>query len=144
MAGTKAKGADAAAAEDAGAASRLIEAKIAEMDDWRGTMLARIRQLIREADPEVVEEVKWRKASNPAGVPAWSHAGLLCTGETYRDKVKLTFAKGARLDDPAGLFNAGLAGNLRRAIDLAEHARIDEEAFKSLIHAAVALNMAQR
>jgi hypothetical protein len=107
-------------------------------------MLARVRRLIHEADPDVVEEVKWRKPSNPSGVPVWSHAGILCTGETYKDKVKLTFAKGALLDDPQGLFNASLDGNIRRAIDIGEGAQIDEAAFTSLIRAAVALNTAGR
>ncbi|HEX6960720.1 MAG TPA: DUF1801 domain-containing protein [Lacipirellula sp.] len=109
-------------------------------NDWRGKTLARIRKLIREADPDVVEEVKWRKPSNPAGVPVWSHAGTICTGETYKDKVKLTFAKGATLADPAGLFNASLDGNARRAIDIYEGDKIDEKALKDLVRAAVALN----
>lgn len=115
-------------------ASRLIDAKIEQLDDWRGEMLARVRGLIRQADPEVVEEWKWR------GVPVWSHAGILCTGETYKAVVKLTFAKGAALDDPAGLFNASLDGNSRRAIDIHEGATIDEGALKTLVRAAVALN----
>ena len=110
-------------------------------DDWRGATLARVRGLIREADPDAVEEVKWRKPSNPAGVPCWSHGGLICTGETYKDKVKLTFARGAALDDPARLFNASLDAGTRRAIDLREGDSIDEAAFKSLIRAAVALNL---
>ena len=114
--------------------SRLIDARIAELGDWRGATLARVRALIREADPEVVEEWKWR------GVPVWSHAGIVCTGETYRDKVKLTFAKGAALADPSGLFNASLDGTTRRAIDLAEGDAIDAEALKALVRAAVALN----
>jgi hypothetical protein len=113
-------------------------------DDWRQATLTRIRRLICEADPDVVEEVKWRKPSNPLGVPVWSHAGILCTGETYKDKVKLTFAKGALLDDPHGLFNASLDGNIRRAIDIGEGVQIDEAAFTSLIRAAVALNMGGR
>ena len=100
--------------------SQLIDARIAALGDWRGEALARVRALIREADPEVVEEVKWRKPSNPLGVPVWEHAGILCTGETYRDKVKLTFAQGASLEDPAGLFNSSLDGNTRRAIDIGE------------------------
>lgn len=108
--------------------------------DWRGETLARVRRLIHDADPDVVEEVKWRKPSNPAGVPVWSHAGVICTGETYKDKVKLTFAKGASLPDPAGLFNASLDGNARRAIDLFEGDKLKEPAFKALIRAAVALN----
>lgn len=103
-------------------------------------MLAQIRELIQEADPDVVEEVKWRKPSNPAGVPVWSHEGMICTGETYRDKVKLTFAKGASLPDPSGLFNSSLEGNTRRAIDFHEGDKLDEPALKALIRAAVALN----
>ncbi|HCK83786.1 MAG TPA: hypothetical protein DHW63_04495 [Hyphomonadaceae bacterium] len=113
---------------------------MAELGDWRGEALARARALIREACPDVVEEVKWKKPSNPSGVPAWSHAGLICTGETYKDKVKLTFANGAALNDPAGLFNASLDGNARRAIDIREGDRIDAAAFKALIRAAAALN----
>jgi hypothetical protein len=114
------------------------------MTDWRATSLNRIRSLIREADPEAVEEVKWRKPSNPDGVPTWSHGGLLCTGETYKDKVKLTFARGAALADPHGLFNSGLSGGTRRAIDIAEDAEIDEAAFKALIGEAVAVNLAKK
>ena len=114
--------------------SRLIDARIAELGDWRGATLARVRGLIHEADPEVVEEWKWR------GVPVWSNAGIVCTGETYRDKVKLTFAKGAALADPSGLFNASLDGTTRRAIDLAKGDTIDAEALKALVRAAVALN----
>ncbi len=124
--------------------SQLIDAKITELGGWRGETLARIRNLICEADRDVVEEVKWRKPSNPAGVPVWSHAGILCTGETYKDKVKLTFAKGALLDDPSGLFNSSLEGNVRRAIDIGEGARIDGTALKALIGAAVALNLTGR
>lgn len=120
--------------------SKLIDAKLEDLNDWRGTTLARVRSLIKRADPNVVEEVKWAKPSNPSGVPVWSHAGIICTGETYKDKLKLTFAKGAALDDPSGLFNASLEGNIRRAIDLHEGDRIDETAFKALIRAAVALN----
>src|SRR5262245_59514841 len=108
--------------------------------DWRGEMLARIREIIKQADPGVVEEVKWRKLSNPAGVPVWSNDGMICTGETYKDKVKLTFAKGAALPDPAGLFNSSLDGNTRRAIDIIEGDEIDEQALQALIRAAVALN----
>jgi hypothetical protein len=111
------------------------------MTDWRETMLERVRGLIGEVDPEAVEEFKWRKPSNPRGVPTWSHGGLICTGETYKDKVKLTFARGAALDDPAGLFNTGLDGGTRRAIDISEGGTIDDDAFKALIRAAVALNM---
>ncbi|MGE5525496.1 MAG: DUF1801 domain-containing protein [Rhodospirillaceae bacterium] len=120
--------------------SALIGAKIEALGDWRGGMLSRLRVLIKEADPEVVEELKWRKPSNPTGVPVWSHDGIICTGETYKDKVKLTFAKGAALDDPSCLFNASLEGNTRRAIDIHEDDKIDEEAFKALIRAGVMLN----
>jgi hypothetical protein len=122
--------------------SRLIDAKIAALRDWRGETLARVRTFIREADPDVVEEVKWRKPSNMLGVPVWEHAGVICTGETYKDKVKLTFAKGAALEDPSGLFNSSLEGNVRRAIDFGAGDKIDEKALKALIRAAVALNTA--
>jgi hypothetical protein len=114
--------------------SRLIDARIKELGDWRGEMLARVRALIKEADPDVVEEWKWR------GVPVWEHAGIICTGETYKAAVKLTFAKGASLKDPARLFNSSLEGNMRRAIDIHEGEAIDEKAFKALIRAAIALN----
>jgi hypothetical protein len=114
--------------------SRLIDARIAELGDWRGRMLAHVRALIRQADPDVVEEWKWR------GVPVWSDSGIICTGETYKSVVKLTFAKGASLDDPAGLFNSSLDGKVRRAIDLREGDEPDEDAFKALVRAAVALN----
>jgi hypothetical protein len=117
-----------------------IDARLAEMSDWRGKALSRMRGLIREADPEVVEELKWRKPSNPAGVPTWSHDGLLCTGETYKDKIKLTFAKGASLPDPKGLFNASLDAGTRRAIDIREGETVDADAFKALVRAAVGLN----
>jgi len=117
--------------------SRLIDARIAELGDWRGEMLARLRTLIRQADPDVVEEWKWR------GVPVWYHDGMLCTGETYKTVVKMTFARGAELDDPAGLFNSSLEGNVRRAIDFREGETIDEEALKALVRAAVALNTAR-
>jgi hypothetical protein len=121
---------------EAGAsATALIDARIAALDDWRGATLARIRAIVREADPEVVEEWKWR------GVPVWSHAGILCTGETYKAVVKMTFARGAALDDPSGLFNASLEGGTRRAIDVGEGEEIDAEALKSLVRAAVALNV---
>ena len=123
-------------------ASDLIDERIASLNDWRGETLARLRSLIREADPEIAETVKWRKPSNPAGVPVWEHGGIVCTGETYGDKVKLTFARGASLEDPAGLFNASLDGNARRAIDLREGETIDAEAFKELVREAVALNRA--
>ncbi len=108
--------------------------------DWRRAALARIRTHIQEIDPDVVEEAKWKKAANPAGVPTWSHDGIICTGETYKDKIKLTFAKGAAIEDPSGLFNSSLDGNVRRAIDIREGDRIDEKALKALIRAAVALN----
>ncbi|RAN81637.1 hypothetical protein B5P43_07765 [Bacillus sp. SRB_336] len=124
-------GAEATAADDP---SRLIDARIEELADWRGEMLARIRKVIRQADPDVVEEWKWR------GVPVWSHAGIVCTGETYKNAVKMTFAKGASLEDPSGLFNASLEGNTRRAIDFHEKDKVDEKALKALIRAAVALN----
>jgi hypothetical protein len=118
--------------------SRLIDARIKELGDWRGEMLSRARGLIKEADPDVVEEWKWR------GVPVWEHAGMICTGETYKSVVKFTFAKGAALDDPAGLFNSSLDGNTRRAIDVHEGETIDEVAFKSLVRAAVTLNTRKR
>jgi hypothetical protein len=121
--------------------SELIDARIDELDDWRGATLSRLRDLIRQADPEVVEEWKWRKATNP-GVPVWSHDGMICTGETYKNVVKLTFARGASISDPARLFNSSLEGNTRRAIDVHDGDQIDEEAFKNLIRAAVALNAA--
>jgi hypothetical protein len=127
------------AAHDDESPSELIDARIEELDDWRGTTLSRVRWLIKQADPDVVEEWKWRKASSP-GVPAWSHDGLICTGETYKNAVKLTFFKGASLDDPSGLFNSSLGGNTRRAIDLHEDDALDEEAFTTLIRAAVSLN----
>jgi hypothetical protein len=111
-----------------------------QADDWRGEMLSRIRHLIEQADPEVVEERKWRKPSNPEGVPVWSHDGLICTGETYKNHVKITFARGASLKDPSHLFNSSLEGNARRAIDIHEAEEIHEEAFKALIRMAVALN----
>ena len=109
--------------------------------DWRGAALAQMRALIRQADPEIVETVKWKKPSNPAGVPVWEHTGIVCTGEAYKDKVKLTFAKGASLEDPSGLFNSSLDGNTRRAIDIREGDEIGEAAFKALVKAAVALNL---
>jgi hypothetical protein len=125
-------------------ASQEIDAKIKELGDWRGRTLARVRALIKAADPEVVEEVKWRKPSNPAGVPVWSHDGMICTGETYKAAVKLTFANGAELDDPARLFNSSLDGNIRRAIDIHEGDEINETAFKELIRAAVAFNLSKK
>jgi hypothetical protein len=124
----------------AGSASELIDGKIEELGDWRGKTLARVRKLIKDADPEVVEEWKWAKASSP-GTPVWSHNGIVCTGETYKNAVKLTFAKGASLKDPSRLFNASLDGKVRRAIDIHEGDEINERAFKELIRAAVALNL---
>jgi hypothetical protein len=118
--------------------SQLIDARIKELSDWRGKTLARVRILIKQADPEVAEEWKWR------GVPVWSHAGMICTGETYKNVVKMTFAKGASLEDPSGLFNSSLEGNTRRAIDFHEDDKIDEKALKALIRAAVALNTTGR
>lgn len=125
------------------AASMIIEAKIASLGDWRGSTFTQLRKLIRDADPEITEDVKWRKPSNPMGVPVWERAGLVCTGEVYKDKVKLTFAAGAALDDPAGLFNSSLDGNLRRAIDFGKDAAIEEPALTALIRAAVSLNLAK-
>jgi hypothetical protein len=126
-------------------ASQSIDARIAELGDWRGETLARVRSLIKEAGPEVVEEVKWKKPSNSMrGVPVWTHAGIICTGETYKSVVKLTFAHGAALDDPSGLFNASMEGNVRRAIDFHEGDKIDEKALQALIRAAVALNVSLR
>jgi hypothetical protein len=133
----KAKGADSP--------SRLIDARIKKLGDWRGDTLARVRSLIKEADPDVIEEVKWRKPSNAMlGVPVWEHDGIICTGETYKAVVKLTFAKGASVKDPSGLFNASLEGSTRRAIDLHEDDKINEKAFKTLVRAAVALNTSVR
>jgi hypothetical protein len=122
------------------AASQLISSKLAKTGGWRGDALRRVRELIKEADPRITEEVKWIKPSNPAGVPVWSRDGIVCTGEVYKDAVKLTFAKGASLADPAALFNSSLDGNVRRAIDIHEGDEINESAFKDLIRAAVALN----
>ena len=119
--------------------SESIDARIKELGDWRGETLARIRVLVKEADPEVVEEWKWAKATSP-GVPVWSHDGIICTGETYKNVVKMTFARGAALEDPSGLFNSSLDGNVRRAIDFREGDEIDEEALKALVRSAVALN----
>ena len=123
--------------------AQQIDERIAALGGWRGETLARLRALILEADPEAVEVVKWRKPSNPAGVPVWEHDGMICTGETYRDKVKLTFARGAALEDPSGLFNASLDGGTRRAIDLREGDEVDGEALKALVRAAVALNLSR-
>jgi hypothetical protein len=132
------KKSDSKEAEGGDSASQLIDARISELSDWRGETLARVRTLIKLADPEVVEEWKWR------GVPVWEHAGIICTGETYKDVVKMTFARGASLEDPSGLFNSSLEGNTRRAIDIHEGDKINEEALKALIRAAVALNMSVR
>jgi hypothetical protein len=140
---TKKKSDSASRSEGKGpdSASGLIDARIKELNDWRGRTLARVRLLIKQADPDVVEEVKWRKPSNSMrGVPVWSHAGIICTGETYKNVVKMTFAKGASLEDPRGLFNSSLEGSTRRAIDFHEGDKIDEMALKALIRAAVALN----
>jgi hypothetical protein len=121
-------------------ASAFIDEKIKELGDWRGKTLAKVREIIREADPEIIEEWKWVKPTNP-GTPVWSHGGIVCTGETYKNVVKMTFAKGAALKDPAGLFNSSLEGNVRRAIDIHEGDKVDEAALKDLIRAAVALNL---
>jgi len=123
-----------------GSAPAVIEARIRELGDWRGVMLAKVREIIHAADPEIVEEWKWVKATSP-GVPVWSHGGIVCTGETYKDHVKMTFAKGAALKDPAGLFNSSLEGNVRRAIDVHKGDKVNEAALKDLIRAAVALNL---
>lgn len=124
--------------------SARIDAKLAGLGDWRGETLARLRSMILQADPDVVESVKWAKPSNPSGVPTWEHAGILCTGEVYKAYVKLTFAHGAALDDPAGLFNSGFGGGTRRAIDLREGDMVDAAAFDALIKAAVAFNMTKQ
>ena len=124
-------------------ASALIDAKIQDLADWRGEILSLLRALIKQADPNVVEECKWMKPSNPRGVPVWSHGGIICTGETYKSVVKLTFAQGASLDDPAGLFNSSLDGNVRRAVDFREGDKVNEKALKALIRAAVALNLSK-
>src|SRR3954465_6319714 len=125
--------------QDSQSPSQLIDARIKELGDWRGEMLSRLRALVKEADPDVVEEWKWAKATSP-GTPVWEHDGIICTGETYKSVVKMTFAKGASLDDPSGLFNSSLEGNTRRAIDFHEGDKIDEQALKKLIRAAVDLN----
>ncbi len=126
------------------ASSKPAKGRIGSSPDWRRELLQRVRASIVDADPEAVEEAKWKKVANPAGVPTWSHDGIICTGETYKDKVKLTFARGAELLDPSGLFNSGLEGGARRAIDFYEGDRIDEKAFKALIRAAAALNASKR
>ena len=135
---TKMKESHPTKGEEEASPSQLIDARIKTLSDWRGETLARVRALIKQAEPEIVEEWKWR------GVPVWSHAGIICTGETYKSVVKLTFAKGAALDDPSGLFNASLEGNTRRAIDIHEGDKIDEKALKALIRAAAALNTSAR
>jgi len=124
--------------------SNDVDTKIASLNDWRGAAMTRVRRLINEADPDVTEGVKWRKPSNPLGVPTWEHAGIICTGESYKDKIKLTFARGAALEDPSGLFNSSLTGGTRRAIDIPEGAELDETAFKALIREAIALNLAHK
>jgi hypothetical protein len=124
--------------------SQLVDAKIASLGDWRAEVLGRIRILIRNADPDVVETIKWRKPSNPAGVAVWEHAGMICTGETYKDKVKLTFARGASLKDASNLFNSSLDGGTRRALDIREGDKIDEQAFTALVREAVAVNLARK
>jgi hypothetical protein len=124
--------------------SQLVDAKIASLGDWRAEVLGRIRILIRNADPDVVETIKWRKPSNPAGVAVWEHAGMICTGETYKDKVKLTFARGASLKDASNLFNSSLDGGTRRALDIREGDKIDGEAFTALVREAVAVNLARK
>ena len=129
---------------DVGDAAARIDKTIAELGDWRGETLSRMRKLIKEADRDVVEEVKWVKPGNPGGVPTWTHDGIICTGETYKAAVKLTFANGASLEDPAGLFNSSLGGNTRRAIDIHEGEKVDARAFKALVRAAVALNASGR
>lgn len=125
-------------------ASQLISKHIAGLGDWRGKMLANIRKIIRDADPDIIEELKWKKPTNPVGTPVWSHDGIVCTGETYKNQVKMTFAKGAFLKDPEGLFNASLDGNVTRAIDFHEGEKINELALENLIHDAVAYNMSDR
>src|SRR2546423_1399496 len=140
-AGTKTKpGAEAKRANE-NAASRLIDERIRSLGGWRAEILAEVRRIIREADPDIVEECKWVKPTNPLGVPVWSHAGIVCTGEAYNQVVKLTFARGASLEDPRGLFNSSLEGNARRAIDIRQGESLDAKAFKALIQAAVAENL---
>jgi hypothetical protein len=136
----KKSGSQTAASASSKSAARQAEVRGEESGDWREEMLSRLRASIKDADPEVVEECKWKKPSRPDGTPVWSHDGIICTGETYKSVVKLTFAKGALLDDPAGLFNSSLEGNVRRAIDFSEGDKVNEKALKALIRAAVALN----
>jgi hypothetical protein len=128
-------------AQSVESASRQIDAKIEQLGDWRGKMLARVRKIVLDADPEIIEEWKWAKPTSP-GTPVWSHSGIVCTGETHKSVVKMTFAKGAALKDPAGLFNSSLDGNVRRAIDIREGEKVNEKALKELVRAAVALNSA--
>jgi len=130
--------------ESSEAGSREVEAFIQKLGDWRGEMLSHLRALIKQADPEVMEECKWKKPSKPGGTPVWSHDGIICTGESYKNAVKMTFGKGAQLDDPAGLFNSSLDGNLRRAIDFHEGDKVNEKGLKALIRAAVALNISHQ
>ena len=132
------------AAQGPESASESVDASVGELGDWRGKTLSRLRALIKQADPEVVEELKWKKPSSPGGVPVWSHDGMICTGETYKSVVKLTFARGASLNDPSHLFNSSLEGNTRRAIDVHEGEKIDEKALKALVRAAVALNTSSK
>ena len=132
------------AAQGPESASESVDASVSELGDWRGKTLSRLRALIKQADPEVVEELKWKKPSSPGGVPVWSHDGMICTGETYKSVVKLTFARGALLNDPSHLFNSSLEGNTRRAIDVHEGEKIDEKALKALVRAAVALNTSSK
>ena len=124
--------------------AREIDAKIEALGDWRGELLGRLRRLIKQADPGVIEELKWRKVANPSGVPVWSCAGMICTGETYKDKVKLTFAQGASLPDPSHLFNSSLTGGTRRAIDFQEGSKVEERALKVLVRAAIAFNKSKK
>ena len=124
--------------------AREIDAKIAGLGDWRGELLGQLRRLIKQADPDVTEELKWRKVSNPSGVPVWSSSGMICTGETYKDKVKLTFAQGASLPDPSRLFNSSMDGGTRRAIDFQQDSKVDEEALKELVRAAIAFNKSMK
>ncbi len=137
----KAKSAAEAKRASGNTSSRLIDERLRSLGDWRAEILSEIRRLIHEADPDIVEECKWVKPTNPWGVPVWSHAGIVCTGESYKQAVKLTFARGASLDDPRGLFNSSLEGNTRRAIDIREGESLDAKAFKALIQAAVAENL---
>ena len=125
-------------------ASQVIDAMFADLADWRGATLSKLRALVKQADPDMVEELKWKRPGNPAGVPVWSDDGMVCTGEVYKDHVKLTFAHGAALEDPSGLFNASLDGHVRRAIDVAEDAEVDEAAFVALVRAAAARNASAR